>query len=1081
MKRIQYILSVVLLVVFAFTGCIDDDLVKTNDVVEGKPVTVSLKIGYKADADVVVNTRADNTLSDITRLRIFVYDAQGNYMESLNYTGNTASDKITLTETSTTDNGHLYTARFKTTSGIRKLIVVANAGGGYWQTPSLDIENTSYEDMKKAVISLSTNLAVDGVTPFQIVASSQMLLTGCQDGIVFTTDNGVTDINGNKLSPAISLCRAMARITFKIPEKVSNANGIFTPTTYQVYNVPIKTMLSNDEKAVDASASGEKFINFASTIVPSVYDGYYTFSFYMPENIYDIRSDVSDYKSRDLWDKPTDSKISSPTEKCWKNAPLTSTFIVISGTYTGCTNVDDSGNITTTETPVIGNVEYTIHLGDFSGAAGTYGNFSVERNVSYTYNVSVLGVDNIIVEAITNKENQSGAEGEIYDNHNTQYTYNLDAHYEQVYLEYNLSEIAKNLTSGLDGEALDNAIGSQLILVIQSEAMNHTANGVINKRGSLNPYKIYADAVRDKNGEEDAVSAAQQAKYEILNGSGEGENPTKGFDYKWIEFWPQTSSNIAAYPGISSWAKEDLTDMKNKDFYEGDATDNAKYLMDVYDVIVEMGKVVKKIYNNPDDITIGTEANRTEGKILISEKEGDYVARFTAFVNEYFYLHHPLTGMKVTNWSVMTNKIPREMIIAMSTNTSDDEQSSYSKIHSYISQLSMQTFYSSRTMNLNGFGIETYNETPLTFLFNDFQLPDEISLTDSDGRINQIYLLNKMPNADDYGLWKTYINSEQNGWIKTVGTEHVEHKLNNKAYNIQKAYSACLSRNRDLNGNGKIDPNEVRWYLASLNEYLRMGIGANAISSAARLYIGDKSAMEGSRDGYQKRYIDKGSLFYTSSSNNKRLYWAVEKGSYSVIGSYTTIDGKEQGVPIRCIRMMPATKEEEQKDISSIEDILADKTYSWDGDKRILTFKGILVDALYRQRSSNSLDPHHEGMEANSYCDGIFVAKNISQSQYRLKDIIQLENKNNPCSTYSEEGDGGATWRVPNLIEFTAMNAEGILKDDDKKKELACCTQFSNQNIRYGFATAGDLITCPGRSNGHLENEYYVRCVRDVP
>ena len=288
MKGILHTLSIGLLVLYVLTSCIDDDLIKTSNVVEGKPVTVSLKIGYKADADVVVNTRADNTLSDITRLRIFVYDAQGNYMESLNYTGKPASDEITLTETSTTDNGHLYNATFETTSGTRKLIAIANAGGGYWQTPSIDIANTSYEDMKKAVISLSSNLAVDGVTPFQIVASSQMLLTGCKDGIVFTTDNGVTDINGNNLSPAISLRRAMARITFKIPETVSDAQGTFTPTTYQVYNVPTKTMLSNDGKAVDTSASAENFINFASVNVPSVYDGFYTFSFYMPENVYDI-------------------------------------------------------------------------------------------------------------------------------------------------------------------------------------------------------------------------------------------------------------------------------------------------------------------------------------------------------------------------------------------------------------------------------------------------------------------------------------------------------------------------------------------------------------------------------------------------------------------------------------------------------------------------------------------------------------------------------------------------------------------------------------------------------------------------
>ena len=117
---------------------------------------------------------------------------------------------------------------------------------------------------------------------------------------------------------------------------------------------------------------------------------------------------------------------------------------------------------------------------------------------------------------------------------------------------------------------------------------------------------------------------------------------------------------------------------------------------------------MKKIYNGESVST----ADRGEDGITITQSNNDYVARFTAFVNEYYYYRHPLTGLDVTTWSVMTNKIPREMIIAMSTDGSNDGNSSYSQLHSYISQLSMQTFYSSRSMSLNAFGIESYNETP---------------------------------------------------------------------------------------------------------------------------------------------------------------------------------------------------------------------------------------------------------------------------------------------------------------------------------------------------------------------------------
>ena len=58
----------------------------------------------------------------------------------------------------------------------------------------------------------------------------------------------------------------------------------------------------------------------------------------------------------------------------------------------------------------------------------------------------------------------------------------------------------RSLASGLSDEELDNAIADKLILVIQSEAMDYTGGigNVANKRGSIKPYKIYADAVRGK-------------------------------------------------------------------------------------------------------------------------------------------------------------------------------------------------------------------------------------------------------------------------------------------------------------------------------------------------------------------------------------------------------------------------------------------------------------------------------------------------------------------------------------------------------------------------------------------------------
>lgn len=571
-------------------------------------------------------------------------------------------------------------------------------------------------------------------------------------------------------------------------------------------------------------------------------------------------------------------------------------------------------------------------------------------------------------------------------------------------------------------------------------------------------YKIYADAVREGT-EDDAA----KAKADVLDGAGSGINPEKGFDYKWIEFLPQEGTDISAYPGISSWAMEDLTDLNNKQFYAGatgqsNVNGDPTKLIDVYDMIVEMGKAIKQIYENG--------GMPSSDKIIISRNgSDDYVARFTAFVNEYYYLRHPLTGMIATSWSVMTNKIPREMIIAMSTDTSTDGNSSYSKIHSYISQLSMETFYNDRATSLNAFGMETYNETPLY----EFGTPrSTFNLSDTDGRENQKTLIS----ASSTPYWSTYITARSNGWTFSVGTERADHKLAN-AYKIKAAYSACMSRNRDLNGNGKIDENEIRWYLASLNEYIRMGIGNNALSSA-QLFFGDK----GNLSNYPNGDINNGSLYYTSSESGKRVYWAIEKGSYSsdYIGS---------PLPIRCIRDLPATSTVANTDISSIEGVLSDATFvkheANGNEPFVLEFKDRLVSSLYRQRAIGLLNVHNEDEDENKFYDGIFVAANDLGRTYALRNLNGYSSLINPCAEYVE-GNYSRNWRLPNLVELSAMNAAGIFEDGDygygDGKQVASCTLFSNTDVRVGFAYNG-VVTCP--SPGALDWKFKIRCVRDVP
>ncbi len=1105
-----------LMLAFAAAGCVKDDYGLAPSVVEGRPVTVTLKCDLGRTSDITV-TRADNTYSGLSTYTLFVYDAAGTTCQQV-LTLEDGSIKLLGTDTRGPNGERLYQLTFKTTSGEKKLLGVANyatGNSGFWSGFSELKERAadgtlSFDALRQSLISLRDGLiGADGLIMPSITASSQMLISGWNEGVVFATDGSVANCGtyGDQARKIVlKMDRAMARITFKLPGdpviKVikDGDNNVehtitFVPSTYRVYNVPKKAPLIKPVSGASGASlyttpdllADEEFLTSATANVPAVSGGSYTFTFYMPENVQEEKT-LNDYVDRDKW---TGDPGSLPQNKTWTNAPKHSTFVVVSGVYTEMIGTTDGTGGTPFYT---GNVSYTVHLGDFSDT-GSLGNFSVERNYSYTYNMEVTGVENIKVEAtVDGDERQPGAEGSIYDAQTCVYNYLLDSHFEQGYMQYDLSAIAETVKAGFAGisnpteKAIDDAISSNLILVVQSPFMNKAEDGVPG-RGSVEPYKAYADAVRGLS-DQAAIDAAAAAKTAAMNGT----DGTDGFDYKWIEFWPQTGTTIADYPGTPTWGHS---------YVSGPTTTESGYLLDAYDLIVAMGKVVKKIYQNQYQSGTNTilTGERKESGITITSDQGKYYARFTAFVNEYYYYKNPLTGAALTSWGPLVNKSAREMIVAMSTDVSADGNSSYSQIHSYISQLSMQTFYNPNA-GINAFGLETYNETPLDMFFDqNNSLTQGLTLDDSDGRTNQIKLIKRTNTLSGNQNWSTYISMNDNGWVSTTPAERAKRKLPNayKSGYYDAAY-ACLSRNRDLNGNGKIDDNEVRWYLASLNEYIRIGIGSGVLSNTAQLYMGDKAKM--THSGYPSEYIGEGALYYTSSANDKRVFWAVERGAYGAKGA--SYDGTK-ALPIRCIRVLPDGKKTKLTEVSGV---VAASTVEKRTDIQthltVLKFKGRVVDELYRQRVDDALDKHNEDDDANAYYDGIYVADDIIKEgqwfptavNYMLGDIIGYEGTVPIASwPYTHTFDGtminpcrekyGAGWRVPSLVELSAMNAFGLLTNDH---EEACCTQFSNLGVRFGFARSS-LIYCPG-GNGSNSNPNYselansskfvIRCVKDV-
>ena len=262
MKKILHTIYIGLLALAATTltctSCVDDDLMGNKaEVVEGEPITISLNFAAIPSTDVSITRASGSDLSELSDIVICVFHGDGTFEQMVtNYDGG----GLKVNGNTVGDNGeNRYSVSFKSTSGEKKLIAVANvAAGAFWENLITDLtsaynEKKHFDDVKAIVAEVSHSLVAqagttDGMQPFHVTASTQMLITGWNEGVVFGTGNTVTSYGtyGDETNKvAIKMKRAMAHITFNIAANPSGANGTFTPTSFRVYNIPTKSYLTN--------------------------------------------------------------------------------------------------------------------------------------------------------------------------------------------------------------------------------------------------------------------------------------------------------------------------------------------------------------------------------------------------------------------------------------------------------------------------------------------------------------------------------------------------------------------------------------------------------------------------------------------------------------------------------------------------------------------------------------------------------------------------------------------------------------------------------------------------------------------
>ncbi len=735
-------------------------------------------------------------------------------------------------------------------------------------------------------------------------------------------------------------------------------------------------------------------------------------------------------------------------------------------TYWVITNEDIIGK----ETPVAPNTEgairregyanYTVHLGYIEGdEASKATDFNCRRNMKYTYNVTVNSLNNIIVEAFKDGENQPGAEGDVTDVQNVG-RIDLDAHYAVFNIQLSYAE--------------------RKALQWMIEAPYNDVN-----------YSYYSADYR-----EDGVHA--------------GTSLDNNQFYTWIRFKPTTDEGtLRVYndrgngnEDLIGWTLEELADPENH----------------------------KGVNANGDEVDY--DENPTEQ------------LWYTVFIDEYVY-HRDQNGNSTYvedadrggtvegGWWAYVNQEPRIVWIACNNrNISADRESMYLNSKYMISQNSILTYYSSNTDKTTpdntALGMERENETfGLNLAWSNTAWNALNTVNADNGRYNVWYYLtggniNNTTSADGRG-WSsvaktdtksiagntvTYCTPFSRSAIDTPQLRESEGKTarvfmpgsiavnnifdNRNTYNpfpsgdSYDVITACMSRNRDENGNGVIDVNEMKWYVPTTGKYARIILGRAVIPQSQRLMNFDITPAYGfngndvSSDNNTRHHF---------ASSDKKVVWAEEGTSTS---DWHQSNWDYGAWEIRCVRNLGVNMGR------VIETDPVTQAYTYDNNQFTLAY---YADGCKRAPVSTSLPVHDVQSETNqpAYQFEVATARCNSTNTTGIAEAADLTldangtlsgytatlwsaacNNNYICGRYSQEAGGAdrGTWRVPNQKELVMMRREGLLPGIANSDGYLSCTQ--EHYTVTGSTEKRFFYFFPNRGTVKVEGNIHVRCVRDI-
>lgn len=890
-------------------------------------VTISLAYSDVSPRDIVVNSRAtDAEERHLDNLYIYIFDGNGNLKGYKGIEGEVNLNQYTSNNTKAEITG------IKTRSGESYIYAVANISTGLYpvETSSGTVaanklpinlnEETAraggYDftlDQLKALTFKRNNTSID-------ITSAFLMSGAVQDGNLVNITTAGTIASGDN---AIRLSRIVSKVKFTI--KAAKTTGVtrsFKLETYDIMNIAVDGSLVGKIDGNRRNKTTNVNNNIGNTVRPNdVENDAQFFEVYLPENLQDAVHNVTTQAERE------DDSQSIPKE--FTNAPANGTYVVLKGKY----------EETTSSSTKSADVTYYVHLGDCSRDKN---NYDVERNCKYTYNITVAGVDKIIVEA--KKESgadQPGAEGVVLEYGATGKNMTLDSHYEYMVMRFYQNDIQALKKAGKGYFYQVYALG------------NHT--DVIN---------VGATTVGKKN----------------------------DVDTSWIQFAIKCRRD-----GSSSTYSEDKTNRGTACSYPGTNANNL-YTVD---------KFLKYLYDNANSTSIWTGG--------YDYNKGSYYVDATCFISENYY--------KNLTWNQYVNDVDkRAFYVANEVKTSNDGRSVYAQTQYGLTQYNIQTFYDrSKAGSITAYGCETINDEE----GKDFSVNGGGSKYNSDGTDKWNGRANMV--AD--------INKRSDTWDNLKGNKSL--------------IKACMSRNRDLNGDGKISDDEIRWYAPTIDQYIGIWIGEEIMSREAKLFNRATSTLEGEGDR----------MLYYSSINNQNTYFSEEGMATNHYTSWNTYYPPKL---VRCLRNLKSNNEGYNS--------RPDEYYTYNATNSTVTLDKVDEKALNTTGDQGELNEHEERSAVNKPARSFRIAANTypeqNSSKSSMENVVYGKFK---CSGKYYEGD--YKWRVPNQREMSVM----YIINPSKIQNTYCRTKFSNLNFRKSWTYTSVFTMATNWSDKSLGK---VRCIK---